>query len=116
VPDPDIRASLKNRPATAKEAGVGAVTCSVEPISDGLRLTADIEMPSIGPKEVAVVELPDQSIWIAQAVSERNGSHLTAVAEMVPPNATPFLLNRSDVRFTIIGDRGAVDIQGCSTG
>jgi DsbC/DsbD-like thiol-disulfide interchange protein len=116
TPDPAIRASLNNRPATAKEAGVGKVVCKVEPISDGLRLTANIEIPRMGPNEVAVVELPDQSIWIAQAVSERNGAHLKAIAELVPPNATPFLLDRSDVRFTIIGDRGAVDIQGCSAG
>ncbi|MGR3660012.1 MAG: protein-disulfide reductase DsbD domain-containing protein [Paracoccaceae bacterium] len=116
TPDPTIRASLRNRPATAKEAGVGRVTCKIEPISDGLRLTAQIEIARMGAKEVAVVELSDQTIWISQATSERKGRYLVAVAEMVPPSGTPFLLNRSDVRFTIFGDRGAVDIRGCTAG
>lgn len=116
TPDPLIQASLRNRPETAKEAGVGRVVCKIESISDGLRLTARIEIAPMGKKEVAVVELPDQSIWISQTVSEREGSHLVTVAEMVPPSGTPFLLNRSDVRFTVFGDNGAVDIRGCAAG
>lgn len=115
-PDPSIKASLRDRPATAKEAGVGKVTCEIEPIADGLRLTARIEVPKMGPKEVTVVELPDQTIWISQATTERQGSHIVTVAEMVPPNAAPFMLSRSDVRFTVLGDRGAVNIQGCTAG
>lgn len=116
APDPAINASLKARPATAKEAGVGSVTCLIEPISDGLRLTAKIEIGRMGGDEVTVVELPDQRIWIAQATTERKGRHLITVTEMVPPTATPFLLSRSDVRFTVFGDKGAVDIQGCVAG
>lgn len=115
-PDPAIRASMADRPATAKEAGVGAVTCSVEPISDGLRLTTRIDLPRMAKKEVTVVELPDQSIWISPAVSTRNGRQLTSVAEMVPPSATPFMLKRSDIRITVLGNGKGVDIQGCKAG
>lgn len=116
APDPAIQASLKRRPKTASEAGVGKVSCAVEPISDGLRLTARIELPKLGNDEVTIVELPDQTIWISPAESHRQGRHLIAVADLVPPNATPFMLNRSQIRFTVLGERGAVDIQGCSAG
>lgn len=113
-PDPAILASISRRPTTAKEAGVGKVTCDVEPISDGLRLTASIDLPKMGNKEVAVFELPDQTIWIAPATSSRQGRQLVAVTDLVPPGAMPFLLNRSEIRITVLGDRGAVDIQGCT--
>lgn len=115
-PDPMITASLNNRPSTAKKAGVGGVTCVIEPISDGLRLTARIDIRSLGPKEVTVVELSDQTIWISQSESNRDGRYLTAVADLVPSNGQPFLLNRSDIRFTVLGDKGAVDIRGCTAG
>ncbi len=114
TPDKMIRTSLANRPINAAQAGVGSVTCSIEPISDGLRINASIELPKQGPDEVVVIELPDQSIWIAEATSTRDGRFLNAMTEMVPPNGAPFLLSRSDVRITVLGDQKAVNIQGCS--
>ncbi|MFV2003326.1 MAG: protein-disulfide reductase DsbD domain-containing protein [Paracoccaceae bacterium] len=113
-PDPEILASLADRPATAAEAGVRSVSCEVEPISDGLRITARISLPKMGPEEATMFELPDQSIWIGESTTTRRGRKLTAVADFVPPNAAPFLLSRSDVRITVVGERGAVDIQGCA--
>ncbi len=114
APDKTIRASLANRPVNAAQAGVGNVTCSIEPISDGLRLNASVEIPKQGPDEVVVIELPDQSIWIAEATSTRDGPVLNTMTEMVPPNGAPFQLSRSDVRITVLGDHKAVNIQGCS--
>ncbi len=77
--------------------GVSGATCVVDPITDGLRVTARIEMPDLG-SEVAVLELPDKTIWISQSDMAREGAMLTATADMVPANAAPFLLNRSDVQ------------------
>lgn len=113
-PDPEIIASLADRPATAVEAGVRSVSCEIEPISDGLRITARISLPKMGPEEATMFELPDQSIWIGGSTTTRRGRKLTAVADFVPPKAAPFLLSRSDVRITVVGEKGAVDIQGCS--
>lgn len=115
-PDVTIRRALGDQPTPARSAGVGAVTCTVTPISDGLRLNASIDVAPLGGKEVMVVELTDRSIWISEAVTKRNAGQLTASAEMVPPNGQPFALVRSDIRFTVIGDNGAIDIQGCSAG
>ena len=116
TPDAAILASLADRPATATEAGVRSVICNVQPIADGLRITARIELPDMGAEELAIFELPDKSIWIGQAQTTRRGRKLSAIVDFVPANGAPFLLSRSDVRITVLGQRGAVDIQGCSAG
>ncbi|MDH3262765.1 MAG: protein-disulfide reductase DsbD family protein [Paracoccaceae bacterium] len=115
-PDPAITAALAARPATAREAGVAAVSCDIEPIRDGLRLTARIDMPPLGPEEVAVFELSDQSIWISEATGRREGRRLTAASDMVPPSGAPFLLDRSEVRITVLGRGRAVELSGCPSG
>lgn len=113
-PDPLIRAALEKTPMPAAKAGVKSVTCSIEPIPDGLRVIATITLPSTGRGEVTVIEAPDQSIWVSEATTKRSGNTLTATSEMVPPSNAPFLLERSKIRITVIGSNRAVDILGCS--
>lgn len=112
--DPRIVAALADRAQTAAEAGMTGALCSVEPISDGLRLTANIAMPQQGGAEVVVVETPNPDIWVSDAASQRQGGVLQAEADLVPPNARPFALDRSSLRITVIGAGRAVDIRGCS--
>lgn len=113
-PNPEpIRAALAARPMSAAQAGVGRVTCAAEPISDGLRLTAEIPVPPLGGEEVAVVELHDPAIWVSEPQVSRRGNRLIAVADLVPENAAPFALDRSTVRITLLAGRKAVDIRGC---
>lgn len=114
--DTAITAALAARPQTAQEAGLKAIRCRVEPIHDGLRLTAQIEIPDLGGSEMAVFELGDPDIWVSEAQSQRQGRHLTAVAELVPPSGAPFALDRSSVRITLLGEKGAVDLRGCPAG
>ncbi len=113
-PDPEIRQALAAQPETAQKAGVGAVTCQIEPIKDGLRVTATIDIPSTGGEETAVLEAPDQSIWVGQAETVRKGGTLIARAEMVPPSNAPFELDSAKVRITVLGSDRAVDIRGCT--
>jgi DsbC/DsbD-like thiol-disulfide interchange protein len=114
--DARILAALSDRPATAGEAGVAGVRCEIEPIRDGLRLTAWIEMPPVGGDEVAVFELPDQSIWISESTGGRDGGRLTASSDLVPPAGAPFALDRSTVRITVLGESRAVEVEGCPGG
>ena len=114
--DPAIRASLDRRPVAAARAGLRAISCAVEPIADGLRLSARITLPRQGRDELAVFELPDKSIWISQAETRRRGDTLTASADLVPADGRPFLLNRSELLVTVIGDGRAVEITGCPAG
>ena len=111
-----IKRALKARPDTAAEAGLRKAICQVEPIEDGLRLTATIDMPRVGRGEVVVVETADPSLWVNTLSTQRNGRVLTTVAELVPTSGKPFLLNRSDVRLTVLAAGRGVDIRGCTGG
>ncbi len=111
--DPQIRAALAARPMPAERAGVTQVSCKLAPISDGLRLDATITMPSTGRGEVALVEAGDPSIWVSEPQVARQGETLRVRADLVPAPGTPLVVERQALRFTVIGARRAVDIQGC---
>jgi DsbC/DsbD-like thiol-disulfide interchange protein len=114
APDPAISTAMSARPLAAAAAGVTAVTCAVEPIADGLRVTASVHMPALGPDEAAVVEVGDPSIWVSEPVTHRAGGVLHATAEMVPPNGRPFAIDRSAIRITVLAGETGVDIRGCT--
>lgn len=109
----EIRAALKARPASGGQAGVGRVSCVVEPISDGLRLTATVEIAAQGGEEAVVFEPAERSVWVGEAVTSRQGRTLTSVAEMVATTGAPFALDRSALRLTVLGRARAVQIDGC---
>ncbi len=111
--DPIIVAALKSQPKTPQEAQVRAISCQIEPIRDGLRVTSTVVMAPKGGAEYVVIEPGIPGIWVSEATVSRDRSTLTAIAEMVPPNAAPFALDRSDLRITVMSERGAVEIQGC---
>jgi DsbC/DsbD-like thiol-disulfide interchange protein len=113
APDASIRAALDQRATTAQEAGVTRVTCQVDPITDGLRLTARLDLPDPGLTEVVAFETADREVWVAAAVTEREGGKLVAMTELVPPNGAPFALDRSKVTMTILAAGGAVEVKGC---
>lgn len=114
--DRRIAGALARRPASAAEAGVRAVSCTVEPIPDGLRVTARIELPAQGRDEVLVIEPGEAGVWVSDAHGRRGHGALTATADLVPPAARPFALDRSQLRLTVLGDGRAVEIQGCPAG
>jgi DsbC/DsbD-like thiol-disulfide interchange protein len=111
--DPAIHAALAARPVSAARAGVGTVDCALEPIADGLRLTARIAVPPLGGAEVALVETADRSVWVSEPSAERRGDALTVTADLVAAQGAPLLLDRSGLRFTLLGQGRAVDVQGC---
>jgi DsbC/DsbD-like thiol-disulfide interchange protein len=112
--DSRILAAMADHPRPASEAGIGPARCEFEPISDGMRVTANIAMADMESDTVAVFELPDPLIWISPSESHQAGSVLTSSAEMVPPSAQPFSLSRSDIRITLLSGDRAYDIQGCT--
>lgn len=113
-PDALIAAALRSRPATAREAGLSRIACTILPIRDGLRLTAEVTLPPQGNREVVVVEPGVPGVWVSEAEVSRYGGTMTVVADMVPPSAAPFALDRQDVTLTVLGNTGrAVEIKGC---
>jgi DsbC/DsbD-like thiol-disulfide interchange protein len=113
APDAAIRAALNDRPATAAEAGLGGIGCTVEPIPDGLRLTARLALPPTGGTETVVFEPGPASIWVSEAVVSRDGAHLVATADLVSGDGGPVLLNRGAMVVTVLGQERAVEIAGC---
>lgn len=114
--DATIRAALADGPLGPAAGGLRARSCRVEPIADGLRVIAMLDLPATGSPESLVFELPDPDIWISQSEVTRDGARLVATAEMVPPAGAPFALDRSRLRLTVIGRDRAVEIAGCPAG
>ncbi|MEE4346705.1 MAG: protein-disulfide reductase DsbD domain-containing protein [Paracoccaceae bacterium] len=109
-----IRAALADQPISAAKASVGDVDCTLSPISDGLGLTVEIDMPSAGGTETVLIETSDPLVWVAETESTRQGGTLTATTELVHVSGQAFALDRSGLRMTVLGTDRAVDIQGCT--
>jgi DsbC/DsbD-like thiol-disulfide interchange protein len=113
APDAGITAALAARAMSGQEGGVTAIACDVEPIADGLRLTARMRLPDPGAHEVVAVETADPSVWVAEAVATRSAGDLVAVTDLVPPEGAPFALDRSGLTLTILSKGGAIEVKGC---
>ena len=110
-----IRTALADQPVPAREAHVGKVACSLTPIRDGLGLSVEIDMPSAGKTETVLIETSDPQVWVAETDSSRTGRRLTARTELVHVSGQAFALDRSGLRFTVLGSDRAVDIHGCTS-
>ena len=64
--------------------------------------------------EQVVLEITDPSVWVSEVQTKRVGGQLVAVTELVPSTSGPFVLNRADIRLTVLGGGRGVDIQGCT--
>lgn len=111
--DPAIRAALAARPRAAAAGGVRSHRCTVEPATDGLRLTAEIDVPTLGAGEIAVIETADPDLWVSEAQTTRAGGRLTAVADIVPLTDAPVALDRRGLTITLIAGDRAIEIEGC---
>ena len=105
--DESIGAGLENQPIRA-----GSFACEVTPISDGLELRATTDEARFA-AEIVVVETGEPGVWVSPSDTSQNGRNLVAEVEMVPPEAQPFALARSEVRMTMIGQGQAIEMQGC---
>ncbi len=112
-PDPAVRAALADRPATGSEAGLTQIGCVVEPIEDGLRITASLLLPSTGGAETVVFEPRSGAVWVSEADVTRKDGLLTASADLVSDGGGPFALDRGAMTVTVLGDTRAVEISGC---
>ncbi len=110
----DAAPEISNALALQPELREGIATCAVEPVLDGVRVTAEISMPDLGGDEVALFELDDTPAWFSDSSNSREGAVLTSTVEIVPYNARPFELNQQALRITVLGNDGAVEIRGCS--
>jgi DsbC/DsbD-like thiol-disulfide interchange protein len=115
-PDPAIEAALADQPGSAAKAGLTALTCVVSPIDDGMRVTATLTIPPLGPQETVVLENRQAGVWTGGTATMRDGGHLTATADMVGDTGTPFVLERGRIRLTVLAGDRAVEADGCPAG
>lgn len=108
--DARIAAALAAGPVQAKGAGV---SCRVEPIADGLRLTARIAVPLQGKAETVVFETSDPTVWVSESKSHREGEVLVSETDLVPSSGAPFALDRAGVTVTVLAPDHSVEMHGC---
>ncbi|WP_138465101.1 protein-disulfide reductase DsbD domain-containing protein [Poseidonocella sp. HB161398] len=108
-----IRKAFAAQPDPAR---IKKASCEVAPIRDGLRVTASLALAPQGGSEVAVMELPGGEVWVSEPKVSRQGDRLIATADLVPPEAAPFALDRSKLRITVLGQNGAAETLGCPAG
>lgn len=110
--DDRIAAALDRKPASGAEAGLTAISCDIEPISDGVRLTAHLNLPA-QKGETVVFESGDPSIWVSESETSRKGGVLTSATELVSDSGAPFALDRSRLTVSVLGAGRSVEIAGC---
>lgn len=109
-----IAAALAARPFSGSEIGAGATRCTLKPSSSGgLEITAQLALPPTGGKEFVVIEADNKDIWISETDVSRSGNMLMAVADLASMRGGSFALDRSTLRFTVLGRDQAVELRGC---
>jgi len=114
VPLPAIAAALAEQPYSATESGAKGATCALTPSEDGLKITARLNLPATGGTEHVVIEAGSPDIWVSEATTSRSGNILTAQAEMIRSSDGALAIDRSAIRFTVLGSSHAVDLHGCT--
>lgn len=113
---PKIAAALAARAYTAKEGGVRSATCALRPTADGLEITAQLSLPSLGAGEVVVIEPGQPNIWMSETDVSRSGRNLTATGDLMASSGGAIAIDRSRVKITVISGSTAVEIIGCTPG
>ena len=111
-----ITAALVDQPLSAVEASMERPSCAIEPFDDGLRITAEFELPKGQLPETIVIEANDPDIWVSSPALTHEAGKVTAAAELLHLDGGAFALDRSALRFTVFGLGHAVDLHGCRPG
>jgi DsbC/DsbD-like thiol-disulfide interchange protein len=113
--DPAIERALEDGPVDGRAAGYAAPRCTAEPTRDGLRLTTALAFPDAKAGDFAVTELTGLPVWSAPVETSSGDGRLVQVTDLVPADARPFALNRSEVRTTVFTAAGEViEFVGCA--
>lgn len=112
-----IEAALRDRPVSGADAGIGAVSCRLEPIEDGYRLNARFTLPEgLETDRMVVVETPLADVWVAQPTTRREGDQLFAETELLSYEGKAFEADPARFRITLVGADQSVELLGCPEG
>lgn len=109
-----IQAALADKPTPAAQAGVSNVSCKLDPIPDGFRMTATLTTKKALPASThTIFEFAHPDVWIDTAQTTVRGHTVTAVADLANYSDGAFFMDRSKLRLTVLGSSQAIDIRGC---
>jgi DsbC/DsbD-like thiol-disulfide interchange protein len=110
----EIRSALRERALTPAEAGLSQVSCTLSPTADGMELMAEMvfEKPPEQSQET-LIESSDPGLWIGHPRSALEGNRLVAQADVGSGTNGSVLVDRDDLRLTILDSSRAVDVRGC---
>lgn len=111
-----IKSALATRPLTGKKAGVRNVGCVIRPASDGMAVTARLQLPGASATQFVVLEYSGGEVWAEQDQTQVQGSRIIAGATLYPLSSAPLIIDRSKLRLTVLGGANAVEIVGCPAG
>ncbi len=111
-----IRDALHDRALTAAEAGVSLVKCSLSPSENGLELTAELvfDAPPTA-DQFALIESSNPALWIGRTQSSVDGSRLTTRAHVSGGDSSNVMIDRKEIRLSVLDHNRVVDIPGCAT-
>lgn len=115
--EPEIRASLADRPISANQAGLHSATCALTPSRRGFNIEANLTFAAdlVGDQQL-IIEYRNPDIWIAAADTTWSGRTVSGVTEIQYFGTGMLSVDRSKLRMTVIQDRTAVEFFGCPAG
>ncbi|WP_179378678.1 protein-disulfide reductase DsbD domain-containing protein [Jannaschia marina] len=108
--DTAISAALSDRPRQV----AARARCFLRPIDHGFAITGQIEVPAQGRNETVVFEMANPNVWVTDSAVTRRGGRIDATAQLLASGNRAFTVDRSRIRMTVIGSRGAVEVRGCT--
>ncbi|MEE9454759.1 MAG: protein-disulfide reductase DsbD domain-containing protein [Paracoccaceae bacterium] len=107
----DIKAALTQGPNTT---GIKTATCTITPNAQGFDIKADLRfLSAISGDRMTVVEYNNPDVWIDIADTKVNGRDLTAVAKIGYFGKGMLVIDRSNIRITVLKGTRAFEITGC---
>ncbi len=108
-----INAAFDERLRALPDSNRHGVGCSLSSDADTHKLNVSLHLPSLGDNEIVVIESLNPNIFISQVNTRRSGDKLAATAQLTHRKAASFILDRSALRITVIGDDDGLEIVGC---
>ena len=113
----EIQATLRDVPLSADHAGLRNAACKLTPSRRGFNIEANLNFArELTGGQQLVIEYRNPDIWIAAADTTFSGRDLTGVTEIQYYGSGMLSVDRSQLRVTLIQDRGAFEFMGCPAG
>ncbi len=115
VPDPVIQGAMTAGPRPARDMGLSALRCTLEPdAKNRMRLRVELEMPRIGSDERVILEPGNPALRVRHGENAREGGLLRAEALVLARDRQhPVMVDRSSLRVTVLSDGAVVEHRGC---